>query len=49
MCAHAVDTTGNHRPEFLQTMSTPNTIDGDFSVIIGSDLGGQWAGRNRSP
>lgn len=46
---HAVDTNGNHRPEFLQTMSTPNTIDGDFSVIIGSDLGGQWAGRSRSP
>lgn len=46
---HAVDTNGNHRPEILQTMATPDTIDGDFSVIIGSDLGGRWGGRNRSP
>lgn len=46
---HAVDTNGNHRPEWLQLMSTPDTIDGDFSVIIGSDLGGRWEGRGRSP
>lgn len=46
---HAIDTNGNHRPETLQILTNPNTINGDFQVLIGADLSGRWSGRNRSP
>lgn len=45
---HAVDTNpqdGQNRAEILQTMSTPNTIDGRFRLIGSSDLGGRWSGQ----
>jgi hypothetical protein len=30
-------------------MTTPDTIDGRFRVIISDPLGGTWRGTNRSP
>ncbi|MFO0722306.1 MAG: hypothetical protein U1E65_00900 [Myxococcota bacterium] len=46
---HAIDTNGNHRPETLQVITTPNTLDGDFEVLIGANMGGVWSGINRNP
>ena len=45
----AVDTNNNGRPETLQSMATPNTIDGRFRVVFRADLGGTWQGTNRAP
>jgi hypothetical protein len=45
----AVDTNNNGRPETLQSMATPNTIDGRFRVVFRADLGGTWRGTNRAP
>ncbi len=43
---HAVDqnpTDGRNRPEVLQTMQTPDTLDGQFRFALSSDLSGEWA------
>lgn len=46
---HAVDTNGNGRPETLQVMTTPDTIDGRFRLLISDPLEGEWRGINRNP
>lgn len=43
---HAIDQTpadGLNRPEVLQTLQTPDTLDGRFRFALSSDLGGEWA------
>ncbi|MCK6547210.1 hypothetical protein L6R52_15270 [Myxococcota bacterium] len=43
----AIDTTsfdGLRRPEQLQQFTTPDTIDGDFTVGLSDDMGGRWEG-----
>lgn len=46
---HAVDTNGNQRPEKIQLLSVPNSIDGDIQVGFSASLAGRWEGTNRSP
>jgi hypothetical protein len=45
---HAIDQTpadGLRRPELLQTINVPNTIDGRFRFAIQDPMGGKWDGR----
>ena len=46
---HAVDTNGNRRPETIQMISVPDTIDGRFRVIVRDRMGGVWQGFNLNP
>ena len=45
----AVDTNGNGRPETIQTLGTPDTIDGRFRLIVRDPMGGVWEGTNLNP
>lgn len=45
----AVDTNGNGRPERLQTLGTPDTIDGRFRLLVSNSMGGVWEGTGLNP
>jgi len=46
---YAVDTNGNNRPETLQVLTTPDTINGRFRAIVSDPMSGSWEGINLNP
>ncbi|MBI4819164.1 MAG: hypothetical protein HY791_23030 [Deltaproteobacteria bacterium] len=40
----AQDRTLNRYPETLQDLAVPNTLDGDFTLVLSDSMGGVWSG-----
>lgn len=42
------DRTLNRHPETLQDINTPDTLDGDFTLLLSDPMGGEWMGITRN-